>query len=124
MAVVVVQMLPLFGWVLACAHEHAHDVFAVNVLVHLRFLLPTCLMFGHCNSCKARKEKQSQDSDTAAKLEDQETELTASWTEKLQRAVAAADTRWDNKYKSLEEDYNDLEARHATATQGVEINCV
>eukprot|EP00035_Acanthoeca_spectabilis_P035394 m.34358 g.34358 ORF g.34358 m.34358 type:complete len:1191 (+) comp7311_c0_seq1:52-3624(+) len=64
-----------------------------------------------------RKERQSGDADATHRIESMEAELTASWTDKLQRAVANNDSRWEMKYKNLEEDYNDLEARHATAQQ-------
>lgn len=66
---------------------------------------------------KLRKERQSGDADASSRIENMESELTASWTDKLQRAVANNDQRWELKYKNLEEDYNDLEARHATAQQ-------
>ena len=46
--------------------------------------------------------------------------MNASWVEKQQRAVTAAEQRWDMKYKNLEEDYNELEMRHATAQQALQ----
>lgn len=52
---------------------------------------------------KSRKEKQVGDADIAARLETMEAELTSSWTDKLQRAVANNDSRWEIKYKNLEE---------------------
>jgi FK506-binding protein 15 len=66
---------------------------------------------------KLRKAKQSSETSVSTMAEKLESELISEWKGKLDKAVAAAEVRWQSKYQLLEEDYNDLLAKASQSSR-------
>ena len=56
-----------------------------------------------------RQEKQGKDTAVSEAVEAREAEINSTWSDKLNKAVASAEQRWQTQYKTLEEDYQVLE---------------